>query len=67
MKKINTLSKQMNILTAAQMSVIKGGTISTIGDNLLSNSDLPAASVGPISATVDDKRRDRPGGGVSTH
>ena len=72
MKKINTISislgKSVDILTASQMSLIKGGTTT---DVLCSNIDLLeaaiAAAVGPISATADDKRRDRPGGGVSTH
>lgn len=72
MKKINTISmsigKSVDILTVSQMSLIRGGTAL----NSLCSIDLPqaavaAAAVGPISATVDDKRRDRPGGGVSTH
>ena len=71
MKKINTttmfLGKSASILTTTQMSAIKGGT-STASD-VLSDLDLPTdnAVCGPLSATDDDKRRDRPGGGVSTH
>jgi hypothetical protein len=66
MKKINTFShsvgKSLEILTTSQMLVIRGG---------MAIDDAPCLSrpskVGPISATADDKRRDRPGGGISTH
>ena len=84
MKKINTFhfptSQTFDILTASQMSEVKGGG-STYTDLLaslgLTEADIAAAAaaaaaafaaaVGPISATLDDKRRDRPGGGISTH
>lgn len=80
MKKINTFhfptSKSFDILTASQMAEVKGGG-STYTDLLaslgLTEADIAAATadftavVGPISATLDDKRRDRPGGGISTH
>lgn len=70
MKKINTLSlsscKSIDVLSITQMSVIRGGT-STAAD-VLAGLDLPEQSVaGPTCATDDDKRRDRPGGGISTH
>lgn len=58
MKKINTLSlslkQSMDVLTVSQMSLIKGGASTTI------------VAIAP-SVTTDDKRRDRPGGGISTH
>ncbi len=64
MKKINTFSTSLgqgvDILSTTQMAVIKGG----LSANDSVNVDAP---VGPLSATADDKRRDRPGGGVSTH
>ncbi len=79
MKKINTFhfptSQSFDILTASQMAEVKGGE-STYTDLLaslgLTEADIAAAAafaaaVGPISATLDDKRRDRPGGGISTH
>ena len=76
MKKINTIhfpnSQSFDILTASQMSSIRGGldaVLSTV-DTLYVDptlSAVTAATVGPISATLDDKRRDRPGGGISTH
>lgn len=70
MKKFNTISlsssKPLDVLTIKQMSVIRGGT-STATD-VLAGLDLPEQSVaGPLCATDDDKRRDRPGGGISTH
>lgn len=80
MKKINTIhfpnSQSFDILTASQMSEVKGGG-STYTDLLtslgLTEADVTdavtsfMAAIGPISATLDDKRRDRPGGGISTH
>ncbi len=76
MEKKNTFnsvfSKTIDILTASQMSTIRGGLstdISLSSDlGLLDTSiTITTQSVGPISATLDDKRRDRPGGGISTH
>ena len=70
MKKMTTLSmvlsKQINVLTASQMSVIKGGTDSSTAvlDPLAA---VVASAVGIVSATDDEKRRERPGGGISTH
>ena len=72
MKKTTTLSmvlgKQIHVLTAKQMAVIKGGVDST-ADALavLTATAAAAAAVGPLSATDDEKRRERPGGGISTH
>ncbi len=73
-------SQSFDILSASQMAEVKGGG-STYTDLLASlglteadiaaaaaaAADAFAAAVGPISATLDDKRRDRPGGGISTH
>ncbi len=76
MKKINSfnfsVNKSFDILTVSQMSAIRGGLDATfsIAGTLSVNDPLSVASVvsvGPISATLDDKRRDRPGGGISTH
>ena len=74
MNKKNTFnsvfSKSIDILSASQMSTIKGGlSIDTSLSTGLVALDTTAATatVGPISATLDDKRRDRPGGGISTH
>jgi hypothetical protein len=65
MKKINTLSstfkQSLDILSVSQMSIIRGGAGTDV------SLDLPDAAVGPLEATADDKRRDRPGGGISTH
>lgn len=65
MKKINTLSstlkQSLNILSTSQMAIIRGGAGTGVA------LDLPNAVVGPLEAAADDKRRDRPGGGVSTH
>ena len=73
-------SMSFDILTASQMAEVKGG--GSIYTNLLASlglteADIASAAasaaaafavvVGPISATLDDKRRDRPGGGISTH
>lgn len=74
MKKTTTLSmvlgKQIHVLTAKQMAVIKGGVDST-ADALAvltaTAAAAAAAAVGPLSATDDEKRRERPGGGISTH
>ena len=67
MKKINTLSialkQSMDVLTVSQMSLIRGGASTTVSDLVLPD----VAAVGALSATDDDKRRDRPGGGISTH
>lgn len=80
MKKINTFhfptSMSFDILTTSQMAEIKGG--GTTATDLLASLGLTeadiaaaaaafAAAVGPISVVLDDKRRDRPGGGISTH
>jgi hypothetical protein len=67
MKKISALTTQMNVLTTSQMSLIKGGTAgeASLLDGLTAIN--AAAATGPISATDDEKRRERPGGGVSTH
>lgn len=69
MKKINTIhfptSKSFDILTVSQMSTIKGGADTAV--ELSVSTTSVGLSVGPISATLDDKRRDRPGGGISTH
>ena len=73
-------SQSFDILTASQMAEVKGGG-STYTDLLaslgLTEADITtaiadataafAAAAGPICATLDDKRRDRPGGGISTH
>lgn len=73
MKKINTFhfptSKSFDILTVSQMSAIRGGLDAVLSsvDVLYVDTTLSVVSVGPISATLDDKRRDRPGGGISTH
>lgn len=69
MKKINTLSsitlkQSMNVLTVSQMSLIKGGTSTTSGAVGAAESPVVADTA---SVAADDKRRDRPGGGVSTH
>ena len=62
------LGKQIHVLTAKQMAAIKGGVDST-ADALavLTATAAAAAAVGPLSATDDEKRRERPGGGISTH
>lgn len=73
-------TQPFDILTASQMAEVKGGglTFTSLLTNLgLTEADIAeaattaaaafAAVVGPISATLDDKRRDRPGGGISTH
>ncbi len=68
-------SRTIDVLTASEMSTIRGGgTISdvtildvTISSDLNLLSSETTAAIGPISATLDDKRRDRPGGGISTH
>ena len=60
------LGKQIHVLTAKQMAVIKGGTDSA-ADALALLAATAAAAVGPLSATDDEKRRERPGGGISTH
>jgi hypothetical protein len=80
MKKINTIyfpnSQSFDILTASQMAEVKGGNTSytdLLASAGLTEADITAAiaeataAVGPICATLDDKRRDRPGGGISTH
>ena len=68
MKKINTLNlalkQSMDVLTVSQMSLIRGGASTTI-DAL--GSCINSSVADAASATADDKRRDRPGGGVSTH
>ncbi len=66
MKKISALTSQMNVLTTSQMYLIKGGTAGD-GSTSLTPPAAGTTAVGPISATDDEKRRDRPGGGVSTH
>jgi hypothetical protein len=63
MKKIETLISKLSILTTSQMMHIKGGAI-PCGNT---SDDLSGPNVGPVYATNDEKRRDRPGGGVSTH
>ena len=64
-------SKTIDILTPSEMSTIRGGsTLDVIISselNLLLSETTTAVVIGPISATLDDKRRDRPGGGISTH
>ena len=75
MKKINTIhfpnSKSFGILTISQMAEVKGGADTAVAVSssltLSVTASTTAVSVGPISATLDDKRRDRPGGGISTH
>lgn len=76
MNKKNTFnsvfSKSIDILSASQMSTIKGGlsTDITLSDVMVFIDTAIATattSIGPLSATLDDKRRDRPGGGISTH
>lgn len=68
MKKINTLNltlkQSLDVLTVSQMSLIKGGANTTA--NTLGSLAAPEAA-DATNATADDKRRDRPGGGVSTH
>ncbi|MBL7815150.1 MAG: hypothetical protein JNL70_09070 [Saprospiraceae bacterium] len=70
MKKINSISlllgKSINALTTTEMSAIRGGTANT---DVLANvsEEVQGNGVGPLCATADDKRRDRPGGGISTH
>ena len=63
-------SRTIDVLTASEMSTIKGGTTldTTFSSELnLTLTATTTAVIGPISATLDDKRRDRPGGGISTH
>ncbi len=76
MKKINTIhfpnSRSFDILTVSQMSAIRGGLDAILSSVDMLNVDSTLSvtyntSIGPISATLDDKRRDRPGGGISTH
>ena len=62
---LKTALSPTNVLTKAQMMAIKGGI-----DTSVVIATVPvfvSVTVGPISATDDDKRRDRPGGGISTH
>jgi hypothetical protein len=59
------LGKEL-ILTSRQMLMVKGGSPNNLNiNNPIEGCQAP--SVGPLSATDDDKRRERPGGGISTH
>ncbi len=57
MKSLHELSSKLNgkILMPNQLNNIKGGT----------NSASNSASAGASNAADDDKRRERPGGGIS--
>ena len=68
----SVFSKSIDVLSASQMSTIRGGL--TVVNNLLSDLGLENITItttppviGPVGAILDDKRRDRPGGGISTH
>jgi hypothetical protein len=53
-----------NVLTTNEMRLVKGGAnsnASTIGLAMANG------EVNINSATADDKRRERPGGGITTH
>lgn len=69
MKKINTFTmlhgKPIDIMTLTQMTTVRGGTLNT--SDVLCALVIPDVTPGPTCATNDDKRRDRPGGGISTH
>ena len=62
---LKTALSPTNVLTKAQMMAIKGGIDTSV---VIETAPVFVyVTVGPISATDDDKRRDRPGGGISTH
>lgn len=62
---LKTALSPTNVLTKAQMMAIKGGIDTSVV--IATAPVFVSVTVGPISATDDDKRRDRPGGGISTH
>ena len=72
-KTFNSVSNMsIDILTASQMSTIRGGLYADLSLSndlglLVTAETTTVKTVGPLSATLDDKRRDRPGGGISTH
>jgi hypothetical protein len=53
-----------NVLTANEMTLVKGGVNTNAFTNGLRNAK---SNVSINSATADDKRRERPGGGITTH
>lgn len=54
------------ILTPKQMSLVKGGL--AVDATVVSSTIVVDAAVGStLNATSDDKRRERPGGGITTH
>jgi hypothetical protein len=64
MKKILDIKSALDlqsVLTTHQMLHIKGGAKS------LNTSKDSLKNLDSIDATEDDKRRERPGGGISTH
>lgn len=75
MKKITefkSVFSAKNVLTFMEMANLKGGVsinaVINAGGNANSNSAVAAAVVTGIvtGVTADDKRRERPGGGIST-
>ena len=61
MRKIEDIRKSLsanNILSSSQQFMIKGGTDTTTNEG--HSRDL-------VQITEDDKRKERPGGGISTH
>ena len=75
MKKITefkSVFSAKNVLTSIQMANLKGGVsinaVINAGGIANSNSAVAAAVVTGIvtGVTADDKRRERPGGGIST-
>ena len=65
MKKLTHIAAALanNTLSKRSMSQVRGGTDTTSTTDLLSLD--PAALIS--SATDDEKRRERPGGGISTN
>ena len=75
MKKITefkSVFSAKNVLTSQEMSNLKGGVsinaVVNAAGNANSNSAVAAAAVSGIvtGVTADDKRRERPGGGITT-
>lgn len=74
MKKLQSI-KSLEKLSLAEMADVKGGgsfNVSALGATLsvsTTDSSISASlttKVGTFSVTLDDKRRDRPGGGITT-
>jgi heptaprenylglyceryl phosphate synthase len=64
MMKNNTNLKNLilnNVLTESEMMLVKGG----VNVNTSANGLAKANSI--VTGTSDDKRRERPGGGITTH